>query len=606
MNGRPSDPPDPSRTEAENGAGDAQTQGAFRRLGERIADLAQDLADISRLAGARGPSLEALEPAAAAFRRMIDAWSQDPEAFSRAHMDLLERQMEIYRALSAGEPSPEADADRRFSDPSWKDNPFTDFLRRSFLTQAAWSENLAWSAPGLSETDRRKAAFLIRQTSAALSPSNLLATNPRALKALFSSEGRSLMAGFDWLQRDFDAGGARISPRQSDPDAFRPGVNIATTPGEVIMRNELAELLRYHPSTQQVAERPILIIPPWINKYYILDLTPQNSLAAWLRDQGFTVYMLSWKPADASTRDFGWDDYLLLGGRAALERIAELHSSPPHAVGYCMGGALLCVLAACLAMDRSETPAPASLTLLAAQTDFSDPGDLALFADKEALQSVERLIRDSGGVMPGEAMSEAFNMLRPEDLIWRFVEERYLLGQSPEAFDLLHWNSDQTDLPGPLHLTCLRELYGANALTRGVFPAEGRQVGLSGIRAPVFIQATRKDHISPFPSVYRTARHLDTEVSFLLADSGHIAGVINPPSAGKYRYWTNPDLPETAEAWLEGATEHPGSWWPVWRDWLMARSGPGVAPPSPIPDADPAPGRYVLIAPPKPADRAAR
>ncbi|MBU6319642.1 MAG: alpha/beta fold hydrolase [Alphaproteobacteria bacterium] len=610
MNGRPSDPPASSDGEAgtsaphAKGAGPGDPRpGAFRRLGLKIADLTRELADIAALAGENRLALTAMEPAAAAFRRMIEAWAAAPDAFAQAHTELLARHTDIFRAMSAGEPSHEGDRDRRFSDPSWRDNPFADYMRRTFLAQAAWSENLAWTAPGLSESDRRKAAFFMRQASAALSPSNLLSANPRALKALFSSEGRSISEGFERLQRDFDAGGGRIRPEQSDPEAFRPGDNIAVTPGEVVLRNELIELIRYHASTEAVLATPILIFPPWINKYYILDLTPENSLVAWLRDQGFTVYIISWKPADETTRSFDWDDYLRLGARTALGHVAAAHGSPPHAVGYCMGGALLCVLAARLAQEGRTQDHIGSLTLLAAQTDFSDPGDLSLFADEAALRASAELIADSGGVMPGEAMAEAFNLLRPEDLIWRFVEERYLLGQPPEPFDLLHWNSDQADLPGPLHMTSLRELYGANALAQGTFPAEGTIVGLEHIDAPVFIHAARKDHISPFPSVYRTLQILRTQATFLLADSGHIAGVVNPPSAGKYRYWTNPEQPATAELWLEGAQETPGSWWPVWSAWLTARSGAQTAPPPRTEDAQPAPGDYVRIPLPAPSRR---
>ena len=610
MNGRPSDPPDPSGGEPGTAAPQEESDGrnrpqpgAFRRLGLKIADLTRELADISALAAGSQTPLTALEPAAGAFRRMIEAWAAAPEAFSQAHMELLARHTDIFQAMSAGEPSPEGDRDRRFSDPSWRENPFADYMRRTFLAQAAWSENLAWTAPGLSETDRRKAAFFMRQASAALSPSNLLAANPRALKALFSSEGRSISEGFNRLQRDFDAGGGRIRPEQSDPEAFRPGVNIAATPGEVVLRNDLIELIRYHASTETVVSTPILIFPPWINKFYILDLTPENSLVAWLRDQGFTVYIISWKPADETTRRFDWDDYLRLGARTALSHVAAAHAAPPHAVGYCMGGALLSVLAARLAQEGRTEDRPASLTLLAAQTDFSDPGDLSLFADEAALRASEDLIAASGGIMPGEAMAEAFNLLRPEDLIWRFVEERYLLGQPPEPFDLLHWNSDQADLPGPLHMTSLRELYGANALAQGTFPAEGTRVGLEEIDAPVFLHAARKDHISPFPSVYRTLHLLKTEATFLLADSGHIAGVVNPPSSGKYRYWLNPEQPATAELWLDGAQERPGSWWPVWSAWLMERSGPQTAPPARIEGARAAPGDYVLIPLPDPARR---
>jgi polyhydroxyalkanoate synthase len=323
----------------------------------------------------------------------------------------------------------------------------------------------------------------------------------------------------------------------------------------------------------------------------VLDLTPANSLVAWLRDQGFTVYMVSWRSADEEIRDFGWDDYLRLGARAALDLVHEVHGARVHVAGYCVGGALGAVLAARLAEEGDDRLA--SLSLLAAQTDFSEPGDLGLFIDEASLKGMEQLIAGAGGIMPGEAMRDAFNLLRPEDLIWRYVEERYLLGEPPKPFDLLYWNSDQTHLPGPLHLTSLRRLYLENALARGAFMAEGRPVSLSAISVPAFIHAARKDHISPFSSVYKGVHLMGGDVTFLLADSGHIAGVVNPPAAGKYRYWVADSLPPGHQAWMAAASEHPGSWWPVWAQWLEARSGGRTSPPPPVAGAAPAPGDYV-------------
>jgi len=336
---------------------------------------------------------------------------------------------------------------------------------------------------------------------------------------------------------------------------------------------------------------PLMILPPWINKYYVLDLTPQNSLVAWLRDQGFTVYMVSWRSADAETAGFGWDDYLRLGARASLDWIHAAHNVPVNAAGYCVGGALLSILAA--RMSEEEDDRLASISLLAAQTDFSEPGDLGLFIDSKSLAGIAELIGESGGIMPGESMRDAFNLLRPEDLIWRYVEQRYLMGEDPRAFDLLYWNSDQTNLPGKLHLESLNRLYNHNALAKGAFEVEGTGVSLGSIEIPSFIHAARKDHISPFPSVYKGVHLFGGDVTFLLADSGHIAGVVNPPASGKYRYWTRDALPTQPESWLEGAAEHPGSWWPVWADWLAEHSGEAVDPPAPLDEAPPAPGDYV-------------
>ena len=399
---------------------------------------------------------------------------------------------------------------------------------------------------------KRRAAFFIRQATAAMAPSNLLMGNPKALKALFDSDGQSIQKGFKQLQDDFDAGHGRINVTQSDPDAFELGVSLAVTPGEVVFRNPLIELIRYHATTPTVRTSPVLIFPPWINKYYVLDLTPANSLVAWLRDQGFTVYMVSWRSADAETKDFDWDDYLKLGGRAALDWAHGKHKAPVNIAGYCVGGALASIMAARLAQEGDDRIA--SLSLLAAQTDFSEPGDLGLFIDENSIGGIAQMIDDAGGVMPGEAMRDAFNLLRPEDLIWRYVEERYLLGKEAKAFDLLYWNSDQTNLPGPLHLASLKRLYLDNALARGGFVVEGKAIDLKAIKAPVFIHAARKDHISPFASVYKGVGLFGGDVTFLLADSGHIAGVVNPPASNKYRYWTGANHPPKPDNWLAYAS----------------------------------------------------
>jgi len=564
---------------------------SFQRLGQRIADLSRELSDITRLAGQAAPRKLELEAASAAFKSLAEAYAKKPEAFSEAQLDLFGRQSNALQEMSQGSPSAEGDADARFSDPAWRENPFFDFVRRIFLAQSGWAENLAWNAPGLSETERRRAAFFIRQAMAAFAPSNLLMGNPKALKALFDSDGQSIQRGFAQLQADFDAGQGRISVTQSDPDAFELGRNLAVTPGEVVLKNPLIELIRYFPATKTVRESPVLIFPPWINKYYVLDLTPANSLVAWLRDQGFTVYMVSWRSADDETKDFGWDDYYRLGARAALDFVASEHGAAVNAAGYCVGGALLSILAARLAEEGDDRLA--SISLLAAQTDFSEPGDLGLFIDDHSIAGIDQMISEAGGVMPGEAMRDAFNLLRPEDLIWRYVEERYLLGQSPRPFDLLYWNSDQTNLPGPLHIASLRKLYLENALAKGGFTIEGKPVDLSKIKAPVFIHAARKDHISPFASVYKGVKLFGGDVTFLLADSGHIAGVVNPPASNKYRYWTGPNLPPAPDNWLAYATEHPGSWWPLWAEWLRENAGAEVAPAAPMKGALPAPGTYV-------------
>jgi polyhydroxyalkanoate synthase subunit PhaC len=578
------------------GAGAEAPEGAgldgvsFQRLGQRIADLSRELSDITKLAGQASPRKLELEAASAAFKSLTEAYAKRPEAFQEAQLDLFGRQTNALQEMSSGAPS-QGDSDPRFSDPAWRENPFFDFIRRVFLAQSSWAENLAWNAPDLSETERRRAAFFIRQATAAMAPSNLLMGNPKALKALFDSDGQSIQRGFKQLQDDFDAGHGRIALTQSDPGAFELGKTLAVTPGEVVLKNPLIELIRYFPTTEKVRQGPVLIFPPWINKYYVLDLTPANSLVAWLRDQGFTVYMVSWRSADDETKAFGWDDYYTLGGRAALDYVAKKHKAPVNAAGYCVGGALLSVMAARLAEEGDARLA--SISLLAAQTDFSEPGDLGLFIDDKSVEGIKQLIDEAGGVMPGEAMRDAFNLLRPEDLIWRYVEERYLLGEAPKPFDLLYWNGDQTNLPGPLHIASLKRLYIENALAKGTFEVGGKPIDLKAIKTPVFVHAARKDHISPFASVYKGVKLFGGDVTFVLADSGHIAGVVNPPAANKYRHWTGSNHPPSPDAWLSYATEHPGSWWPLWASWLQEHSGAEVVPPKPLKTAAPAPGDYV-------------
>ncbi len=558
----------------------------------KFAALSQEMSNLTQMIARAGPKRHEIDAASAALKRMSEAYSADPDAVAAAQHDLTARQMKALQAISeqtfAAGPTPGDNPLQALISA----NPAQAFSQAMFNAHAEWSEHLALNAPGLTEVERRRAAYMLRQANAAMSPANTLASNPRALKAMLDSGGATVQRGLAHLQADINADPERPNLIQTDPDAFRLGDNLAATPGEIVYRNKLIELIRYHPSTEEVREVPLLIFPPWINKYYVLDLTPENSFVAWLRDQGLTVYIVSWRSADARTRAFEWDDYLRLGGRAALDWVSDAHDGAVNTAGYCVGGALLSVLAARLAEDGDERIA--SVTLMAAQTDFSEPGDLGLFIDDETLPGIQSVIDEAGGVMPGEAMRDAFNLLRPQDLIWRYVEHRYLLGEEPRAFDLLHWNSDQTNLPGPLHMQTLKEMYVDNKLARGQFEVEGRPVDLGAIECPVFIHAAKKDHISPFPSVYKGVHLFGGEVTFLLADSGHIAGVVNPPDARKYRYWTGPGTPPQGHlAWEADASEHPGSWWPVWADWLSEWSGDEVQPPKPIERGTPAPGKYV-------------
>jgi polyhydroxyalkanoate synthase len=432
----------------------------------------------------------------------------------------------------------------------------------------------------------------------AFSPSNFLMSNPVALREAVRSRGQSLVNGAQNFAADLQRGGGRLAISQTDAEKFRVGENIATAPGKVVARNELFELLQFSPSTDTVFETPLLIFPPWINKYYILDLRPENSMIRWLTSQGFTVFVTSWVNPDATLADKTLSDYLHGGIYLAVEQVLKQTGVKTlNAVGYCIGGTLLsCALAHMGARDDHRI---ASATFFAAQQDFSEAGDLLLFTDESWIKDLEQRIDAAGGVSPSMDMADTFNVLRANDLIWSFFVNNYLLGKEPAAFDLLFWNSDQTRMPKALHLAYLTDFYKNNRLAKGELVLDGVTLDLSSVKVPIFVQSSKEDHIAPVRSVYRGARLFGGPVEFMMAGSGHIAGVINHPDAQKYQHWTSPALPEDYDRWLNKAAEHPGSWWPHWKAWLEERSGPSV--PARDPAAGPlepledAPGAYVKV-----------
>ena len=413
------------------------------------------------------------------------------------------------------------------------------------------------------------------------------------------SRGENLTRGLQNLMNDLEAGHGRLALRQTDTAGFQVGKDLATAPGQVIFQNDVMELIQYAPATETVKQRPLLIAPPWINKFYIMDLREKNSMIRWLTEQGFTVFLISWVNPGPELKDKTFSDYMHEGLFAALHAIeAATGETSVNAVGYCVGGTLL---ASALAWLEAEGQADriASATFFAAQTDFEQAGDLLLFIDEYWLKEIERIMDAQGGVLDGRSMADTFNLLRSNDLIWSFVVNNYLLGRQPQAFDLLFWNSDQTRMPKALHLWYLDNLYRNNRLSRGELELDGHTLDLGAVKTPVYMQASREDHIAPYPSVYRGAKRFGGPVRFMLAGSGHIAGVINHPAAGKYQHWTNDKLPKTVEAWIKGAKEHPGSWWADWRDWLYERSGDDVPARTPgdgkLKPICPAPGRNVLV-----------
>lgn len=501
--------------------------------------------------------------------------------------EYLARLGELVRSPSAPEPK-----DRRFSGDAWRQGPYA-WTASLYLLNEEFMKRLAESVEGGDEKTRERIRFATQQWLAAISPANFLLTNPEAQRRVLETKGESLRTGIGHLLSDLQRG--RIS--QTDETAFEVGVNVATTPGSVVFENELVQLIQYAPSTDTVGSRPLLMVPPCINKFYILDLQPENSLVAYTVGQGHTVFMISWKNVQADQGHLGWDDYLHLGVLEPMRVVREI-SGVEHinTLGFCVGGTLLVTAAAVLAARGDDWIE--SMTLLTSFIDFSRPGSIGVFVDEHQVAYREATI-GSGGIMPGRELALTFNYLRPNDLVWNYVVANYLKGEAPPAFDLLYWNADSTNLPGPMYCWYLRHMYLQNELREpGRLICLGVPVDVGEIGVPTYIYASREDHIVPWQGAYESTQLLSGPLRFVLGASGHIAGVINPPSKGKRSHWIGEDLPEDAEEWFARATERPGSWWPDWAQWLSAFAGePRPAPKRPGNDVyvpiEPAPGRYV-------------
>ena len=502
----------------------------------------------------------------------------------------------------AGEQAPPAISpsprDKRFADPEWKSNQFFDFIMQAYLLTTQWAQDLVHNAEGIDAPTRKKAEFYVNQITNALSPSNFVLTNPEVLRQTLSSSGTNLARGMQMLAEDIEAGKGMLKIRQSDPANLEVGVNMATTPGKVIFQNEMMQLIQYTPTTEKVLRTPLLIVPPWINKFYILDLRPEKSFIKWCVDQGVTVFVISWVNPDKSLGTKTWDDYMKEGPLTAMDVIERATGEMKvHTMGYCVGGTLLATTLAWLADKRRQRVS--SATLLAAQVDFTHAGDLLVFVDENQISSLERDMQATG-VLEGSKMAMAFNMLRSNDLIWSYVVNNYLKGQKPSAFDLLHWNSDATRMAVANHSYYLRNCYLENRLTSGTMVLDNTLLDLSKVKVPVYNLATREDHIAPADSVLYGSQFFGGPVKYVLSGSGHIAGVVNPPASGKYQYWTNETIKDISLAdWIKGAQEHKGSWWPDWRQWLgeldpeevPARGAGSEA----LPAIEDAPGSYVRV-----------
>ena len=577
--------------------------------------FAENMAEVTRLsaqlAGAMLPAepvqqstslIETQGEVSKTFAEMWRSLAARPDKVMNAQTELWRTYFELWdfsaRRLAGETPAPVArpdPRDKRFRDESWSENPFFDVVRQGYLALDGWSRKLVAEADDLDEHTRHKASFYLNQALAAASPSNYLATNPELLKQTLEENGANLLRGLKALIRDLEAGGGALRLRQSDPTPFTLGENIANTPGAVIFRNDLFELLQYAPQTEAVLRRPLLFVPPWINKFYVLDLNAEKSMVRWLVEQGHTVFVISWvNPTERHAR-LSFDDYMRDGILEAVRVVRELTDDAPiNAVGYCIGGTLLAATLGHLASRQDDRIA--SCTFLTTQVDFTHAGDLKVFADEEQIAAVERSM-ERKGYLEGAQMASAFNMLRPDDLIWPYVVNNYIRGKDPFPFDLLYWNADSTRMPAANHAFYLRHCYLRNDLSSGRMVIGGEPVDLKRVTMPIYNLAAREDHIAPARSVYTGCDAFGGDVRFVMAGSGHIAGVVNPPSRGKYQFWSAPRDGLAFDEWVENAEETAGSWWPDWDGWLRALDGETVpareAGGRAYPALEPAPGSYV-------------
>ena len=545
-----------------------------------------------------------VEQAVKSVGRVAEYWMADPVRTVRAQTALTGQFIDLWattlRRFYGEDPAPvarTASGDKRFADKEWSANPVFDFLRQAYVITSEWANDLATEAADLDPHTREKAQFYVRQITAALSPTNFLATNPELIRETFTQSGENLVRGMKMLAVDIKTGRGSLKIRQSDGSKFQLGVNMANTPGKVVFRNDLMELIQYEPTTPTVYKRPLLIVPPWINKFYILDLNAEKSFIRWAVSQGLTVFTVSWVNPDErqATKDFA--SYMREGVFAALDAIKEITGEEKAtAIGYCVGGTLLSVSLAYMAAkgdDRIE-----SATLFTTQVDFRDPGELRIFVDEEQIRMIEERMEERG-YLDGSKMASAFNMLRPNDLIWSYWVNNYLKGKEPMPFDLLVWNSDSTRMPKANHSYYLRNCYLENNLTQGRMQLEDVKLDLSKVKIPIYDLAAREDHIAPAKSVFIGAQYFGGPVKYVMAGGGHIPGGGNSPDKPKNQVWAGPAASRKIGGWGANATETPGSWWPDWIKWIDAQApervparAPGSKKHPPIADA---PGEYVRV-----------
>jgi len=558
---------------------------------------------VNRAAGQGLPSFSDELGIAKAF---FDAWGRmfaDPVRVAGLQVKLWQDYAALWQSsmmkMLGHEAEPVAQphkTDRRFRHEDWENNFLYDYVKQSYLIAANHFHHALARVEGLDERTAKKVDFYTRQYIDALSPSNFLVTNPEALRETVSSGGHNLVRGLSNLLEDLSRGDGELRVRMTDSDAFTLGGNLATTPGKVVFQNEIMQLIQYAPLTDKVHATPLLIIPPWINKFYILDMRENNSFVRWAVAQGHTVFVISWVNPDENLSHKRFEDYLTEGSLAALDVVRDITGEArANVIGYCLGGTLLACTLAWLAAQQQDRIA--SATFFVTMIDFERPGELEVFIDEQQVGALERKMQERG-YLEGSEMATTFNMLRANDLIWSFVVNNYLLGKDPFPFDLLHWNSDSTRMPAAMHSFYLRNMYLKNLLREpGALTLAGVPIDITRAQAPAYFISTVEDHIAPWQSTYAGARLLKGPVRFVLGGSGHIAGIINPPAAGKYCYWTHETLAEKPEDWLAAAVQHPGSWWTDWAAWVAGHAGamvearePGAGPYKALEDA---PGSYV-------------
>jgi len=591
-------------TEAESEEAPVSQFDAFARNMVRLFDEgAKVLGTLAERGNGAGPYSMATEAGEATklLGEIARQWASEPAKLASAQSELFKDYTELWgrsvRRLLGEEVEPviePAPGDNRFKDPDWSNGQFFDFWKQAYLLTARWAEDVTRKTEGVDDKTRKRALFYLEQMLAALSPSNFALTNPEVVRATLATNAENLVKGMAHLAHDLEHSKDLLRISQTDLAAFEVGKNLAVTPGKIVFQNDVIQLIQYSPSTPEVFERPLLVVPPWINKYYILDLVPEKSLIKWTVDQGFTVFTVSWVNPDAGHADKTFEDYMHDGILAAIDAvIRQTGEKKINALGYCVGGTLLASTLAYMAAKGDNRIA--SATFLAAQVDFSEAGDLLVFIDDTQLKALEEMMAEQG-YLDGSRMAAVFNMLRPKDLIWPYVVNNYLLGKKPFPFDLLYWNADSTRLPTANHAFYLRELYHLNRLSKGELMLGGIQLDLGKVKIPIYELSTKEDHIAPASSVFIGSKLFGGPVRFVMAGSGHIAGVVNPPARKKYQFWTGAPAP-SLEEWMKKASETAGSWWPDWSAWLAKQSGPKVPARDPatgnLKPIEDAPGSYV-------------